>query len=231
MLAHDARCRPAKAHTRLTTPCSCCTACRSTARMPLCPHPLPRALAILPPLLRLRPRLTQLVPRHLKPFRQPVTQETTWARPAAARTLLQRIAIWLLGIPAAQSLRLTLHCLGPPLRASCTRRRASLQPNAAARRARWGPIHRCSFRSLSRLRQLKSMDTQCVEHEHPSRHAKLSSLRGVTRFGEMAWRMGHAIRDAAHAIMPRMRLVCGVNHNLTATRKRRLECYVVSSPQ
>jgi hypothetical protein len=85
----------------------------------------------------------------------------------------------------------------------------SLSPTKRCRApARWGPVHRCSFRSLSRLRQLKSMDTQCVEHEHPSRHAKLSSLRGVRRVGEMAWRMGHAIRDAAHAIMPRMRLVC-----------------------
>lgn len=70
----------------------------------------------------------------------------------------------------------------------------------------------------------KSMDTQYVEHEHPSRHAKLSSLRGVGRFGEMAWRIGHAIRDAAHAIMPRMRLVCGVNH-------RKQSSVNVSSPQ
>ena len=116
----------------------------------------------------------------------------------------------------------------------------SLSPTERCRApARWGPVHRCSFRSLSRLRQLKSMDTQCVEHEHPSRHAKLSSLRGVRRFGEMAWRMGHAIRDAAHAIMPRMLLVCA-GSSVNVTRKSRVECrsrsnvtirVFVSSPQ
>jgi hypothetical protein len=39
----------------------------------------------------------------------------------------------------------------------------------------------------------------------------------------MAWRMGHAIRDAAHAIMPRMLLVCA-GSSVNVTRKSRVEC-------
>jgi hypothetical protein len=55
----------------------------------------------------------------------------------------------------------------------------------------------------------------------------------------MAWRMGHAIRDAAHAIMPRMLLVCA-GSSVNVTRKSRVECrsrsnvtirVFVSSPQ
>jgi hypothetical protein len=41
----------------------------------------------------------------------------------------------------------------------------------------------------------------------------------------MAWRMGHAIRDAAHAIMPRMRLVCaGSILRLPITASSAVEC-------
>lgn len=35
--------------------------------------------------------------------------------------------------------------------------------------------------------------------------------------------MGHAIRDAAHAIMPRMLLVCA-GSSVNVTRKSRVEC-------